>query len=182
MIEVLVCIFGSLIIAASSHSLMPQTSGIIVDHRCLCSQLTQLQSGLLQEPPLERRGVGEKAGRKRLRVSAASLLRLLARLPDLRLFFLAQLDLQGANILLNPGNGSGTRDGEEVVSLGQDPSQSQLTGSAVLLLRNLGDAIDELEVLGEVLGGEARRELAEIALLEVVGAADLTAKHASADR
>jgi hypothetical protein len=135
----------------------------------------------LQRLPSERRGVGVQAGRKCFGVSAASRLRLLTRLPDLRLVFLAQLDLQGANILLNPGKRSGTRDGEEVVTLGQDPGQGQLTSSGVLLLRELSDAVDELEVLGEVLGGEAWCELAEVTLLEVVGAADLTTEHASSN-
>jgi hypothetical protein len=106
---------------------------------------------------------------------------LLTRLADLRLLLLAQLDLQRSNILLDPRNRSRARDGEEVVSLSQNPRQSQLTGGAVLLLRNLGEAVHKLEVLGEVLGREARCECAEVALFEVVGAADLAAEHAAAD-
>jgi hypothetical protein len=101
----------------------------------------------------------------------------MASLSDLRLIFLVQLDLQGADILLNTSEGSRARDGEEVISLRQNPGQSQLTGGAVLRLRNFGDAVNELEILGEVLRREAWCELAEVALFEVVWAADLACEN-----
>lgn len=45
----------------------------------------------------------------------------------------------------SPGNG------EDVISLSQEPSEGKLTGSNVLLLGELFDLVDDLEVLGEVL-------------------------------
>lgn len=42
-------------------------------------------------------------------------------------------------------------DGEDVISLSQEPSEGKLTGSDVLLLGELFDLVDNLQVLGEVL-------------------------------
>lgn len=93
---------------------------------------------------------------------------------------------------------------EDVLALRQEPGERQLAGRDALLLRQLGDAVDEDEVLGEVLLGEAGslevgkksqsfRSVgdsylmcetyvsAEVALLEVLRAADLAAEHAAAD-
>jgi hypothetical protein len=135
----------------------------------------------IKELPLKRRGVSVQARRKRLRVPVTRRLSLLTRLANLRLLLLAQLDLQRSHILLDSRNRGRARDGEEVVSLGQNPRQSQLAGSAVLLLGDLSDAVHEFEVFGEVLGREAWCEGTEVALFEVIRAANLAAEHAAAD-
>jgi hypothetical protein len=108
-------------------------------------------------------------------------LSLLTRLANLRLLLLAQLDLQRSHVLFDSRERSRARDGEEIVSLRQNPRQRQLAGRAVLLLRDLGQAVHELKVLREVLGREARCKGAKVALFEVVWAADLAAEHAAAD-
>jgi hypothetical protein len=150
------------------HIIVSHTSSDFVVHDHLRSTFT-----FPCERRLERRSISEQAGGEGLWVPATSRLGLLTRLPDFSLVFLAELDLQRTDVLLNPSDRSSARDGEEVVSLGQDPGQGELTGGAVLRLCDLGDAVDELEVLGEVLGRETRCELSEVAFLEVVWAADL---------
>jgi hypothetical protein len=42
-------------------------------------------------------------------------------------------------------------DGEDVISLSQEPSEGKLTGSDVLLLGEMFDLVDDLQVFGEVL-------------------------------
>jgi hypothetical protein len=42
-------------------------------------------------------------------------------------------------------------DGEDVISLSQEPREGKLAGSNVLLLGELFDLVNDLEVLGEVL-------------------------------
>lgn len=66
------------------------------------------------------------------------------------------------------------------MTLREDPYESQLAGSAVVLLCNLGNTVDEFQVFGEVFSRETRRETAIIGFLEVIRAADLTTEHTAA--
>ena len=128
-------------------------------------------------PLRQRRSVREVVLGERLGVSSTSRHSSLARLANLRLLFRRQLDLQRAEVLLEASNVGGTRDlkgrrqsatnsmlmigregtyREDVIALGEQPRQGQLTGGGVLLASDFGDAVDELQVLWEVLLRESR--------------------------
>lgn len=87
--------------------------------------------------------------------------------------------MKRTNVLLETVDLRGARNGENIVSLSEKPGKGELTRSDALLLRKFANLVDELEVLGEVLLREARRHLAEVALLEVVGAANGAGDHAA---
>ncbi len=70
---------------------------------------------------------------------------------------------------------------EKIITLRQNPCQSQLAGCATLLLRDFRDLVHKLQVLREVLCAEARCILAEVTILEVVRAANCATEHAAAD-
>ena len=62
----------------------------------------------------------------------------------------------------------GTRDRDDVLSLGQHPRQSDLAGGRIVSLTNLLQTIREVENIGEILPGVPRDESAEVAVLEVI--------------
>ena len=62
----------------------------------------------------------------------------------------------------------GTRDRDDVLSLSQDPGQSNLAGGRVIFLPDLLQTIREVENIGEILPGVPRDESAEVAVLEVI--------------
>ena len=106
---------------------------------------------------------------------------ILTRLPDLLLLFLREFHLTRIQILLETLRIRGSWNREEVITLCQNPRERQLAWCYVLLLRNLGDMIDQLEILGEVLAAETRCPFPEVAFFEVVWASDLTTQHTPAN-
>lgn len=102
---------------------------------------------------------------------------ILARLPDLLLFFLRDLHFQRAQVLFEPLRVGGAWNWEEIITLGKNPRERQLARSDVLLLRNLSDTIDQFEILGEVLGAESGCVFPEVAFFKIVWASNLSAEH-----
>lgn len=102
-----------------------------------------------------------------IRVPTPVHLRRLHQLPDLLLLLARQLHVQRPQVLLQVLDLLGAGDRDDVVALRQQPRQRQLARRDLLLLRQRRDAVHQLQVLGEVLLGEARRDEAEVALLEV---------------
>jgi hypothetical protein len=131
---------------------------------------------------LHRRRVGEATARKRLRIPPTSRLRFLARLPNLCLVLFTKHNTQRASILRHAIGRSRARNGEEVVPLRKNPREGQLARSAIAPLCNLRYAVDEFQVLWEILSREPGRVATRIRRIKVIGTADLASEHAAADR
>jgi hypothetical protein len=84
-------------------------------------------------------------------------------LPYLGLLFLAQLELKSTQVLLQVGGLGGTRDRDEVRSLGQDPGKGELSNSASLngseLLNLINQSQRLVEVLLNVVAGDSATEV-----------------------
>jgi len=87
----------------------------------------------------------------------------LAGLANLLFLVLAQLEVESAQVLIESLQIGRTWDREEVFALSKNPGKRKLTRCAAFALGNLTDAVDKLQVLGEVLLGKARCEFAEVA-------------------
>ena len=108
-------------------------------------------------------------------------LRALDRIPNLAHLLPRQPNLNSTQILLEILNLLRTRDGNDILALRHQPSEGQLARGTALLPGERLDLLDELEVLGEILGREARRHAAEIALFEIVGRFVLARHEAAAE-
>ena len=73
--------------------------------------------------------------------------------------------LSGCRTYLKLG---GTRNRDNVLSLSQDPRQSNLTGGCVVLLADLLQTVREVEDVGEILLGVPRDGFTEVAVLKVI--------------
>lgn len=62
---------------------------------------------------------------------------------------------------------AGTGDRNDVLSLGHEPSESDLGGGGIVLFTNVVDVLDELKDIGEVLLRKAGHEWAGVTLREV---------------
>lgn len=109
-------------------------------------------------------------------------LRTLDGVPNLPLLRVRQHDVQSSQILLQILDLSGAWDRDDILPLGQQPSERQLGGGAALLLGQPGEDSDELQVLREVLGREAGGQEAEVARLEVGARLVLAGDEAAAQR
>ena len=67
-----------------------------------------------------------------------------------------KLDLHRAHIFFQVVPSLCSRYGDDLVTLGQDPRQRELSRRAVLLAGNLLDAVDQLQIPGKVLTLKAR--------------------------
>src|SRR5439155_6720105 len=73
-------------------------------------------------------------------------------------------------------------DRHNVVALSQHPRERQLRRRAALLFRKLLDLAHQLDILLEILAGEARMVLAEIVVGEIVRRLDLAGEEPAAKR
>ena len=108
-------------------------------------------------------------------------LRRLSRIPNLPLLGLCQLHIQCAHILIQVLQLLGSGDGNDILTLGHQPSERQLAGSTALPSRDLADPVRELEILGEVLFREAGGHSPEISFFEVVGGLVCSRQHAATE-
>src|SRR5450759_3233518 len=74
-------------------------------------------------------------------------------------------------------SGAGYRD--NVVSLREHPGERQLSRAHALLVRNLRNAVDQLQVTLDVSFLEARVASTEVALFEILAASDLSREEAA---
>src|SRR5438445_1738541 len=86
--------------------------------------------------------------------------------------FRAEAELESGGVFLQVVAALGARDGDDVGTPGEEPGQGQLAGCGVLLTGDLLDAVDEPEVLLEVLALEAGRVAAVIVGGQVLEAAE----------
>src|SRR5688572_18096431 len=77
---------------------------------------------------------------------------------------------------------SRSRDRHDVVTLREDPGQRELSGGAVMLLRDLLHLRDELEILLEILSLKARVLSPEIILGQIFDALDLAGEKSATKR
>lgn len=92
-----------------------------------------------------------------------------------------QAHLQGTNIFLEILDLRRAGNGEDIITLSQQPCQRQLARRDALLLSNFAEGIDDLEVEREVLLAEAWCPSAEVILGEVVWRLDTAREEASAE-
>ena len=93
-----------------------------------------------------------------------------------------QLDAVGCRVLLDAGDALGAGDRGDVVTLREQPGQSDLRRCGVELGGDGPDLVDDAEVLLEVARGEARVVLAPVVVGEVFGGADRAGEEAVAER
>lgn len=142
-------------------------------------------SGLARNPPgvlLQGRSVVVEHRFEARRISVALDRRFLARLADHLLLLVRHLDVERTEVLLDTVQLRTPRDGEDVVTLRHQPRERQLAGRDALRLRDRGDFVDKLEVLGEVLRTEAGHDAPHVRGLEVIGRAVCAREHAPPDR
>lgn len=78
-----------------------------------------------------------------------------------------ELDLCRLHVLLQTGDRSCARNGNEVGVVRQYPRKRDLARRGAVLLGHYAELLDEVEVLGEVFVGEAGQQLAEVVRLKV---------------
>merc|ERR1711939_548697 len=128
---------------------------------------TSYQATTVTSSPLgvQRWRVSKASGGEGFRVSATVNLGGLG-LANLLFLVLAQLEVESAQVLFKSLQVGCAWDREEVFALSKNPGKRELAGRAAFALGNLADAVDKLQVLGEVLLGEARCEFAEVAWVD----------------
>src|SRR3954454_19162589 len=94
----------------------------------------------------------------------------------------AQLNPVGGGVLFDSGHAAGAGGGGDVVAAGEDPGERGLGGRGTDLCSDGADFVDDGEVAGEVLPGEAWVGLAPVIVGEVVDGADLSGEQAVAER
>src|SRR5467141_1459597 len=85
----------------------------------------------------------------------------------------AQLDAVGGGVLLDAGNPLGAGNRSDVVTLCEQPGQSDLCRCCSRLSGNGSDLVNNAQITLEVLAGEARVGLAPVVAGELLGRADL---------
>jgi hypothetical protein len=91
-----------------------------------------------------------------------------------------QFDAVGGGVLLDPGDPSGAGDRGDVVALGQQPGQGYLRRRGAGIGGDRFDLVGDLQVVLEVLAGEARVGRAPVAVVELPGGADRPGEEAVA--
>ena len=80
----------------------------------------------------------------------------------------AQLDTIGGRVLLDAGDALGAGNGGDVVALREQPGQRDLCRCRPRLGGDGLDLVDDAQVAGEVLSGEARVGLAPVVVAELL--------------
>jgi hypothetical protein len=93
-----------------------------------------------------------------------------------------ELDLDGADVLLEVATPLGAGDRDHVVALRKHPGQSELSRRDPLLAGELLDLGDECEVAFEVLASEAGALAAKVVRVELVGLFEATGEEAAPER
>ena len=97
-------------------------------------------------------------------------------------FLLGEAQFGGGDVLFEVGAALGAGDGEEVVSLGEDPGESQLAGLDAFAVGDGADAIDEQLVLAGGVSGEAWvAGSAEVLVVELGGVGERAGEEAAAE-
>src|SRR5205823_13756069 len=96
--------------------------------------------------------------------------------------FLRQLYFYRARVLLDVLATLRAGDGNDLAPLRQNPGERQLRRLAILLRRNLSDALDEPHVLSEVLILKARELSAPVVLRQVFRLLEASRQEAATER
>lgn len=81
----------------------------------------------------------------------------------------AEREVGSGCVLLDPGGALGAGDGDDVLTLGQQPGERELAGRDALLASEIADLPHEVEVALEVLSLKARIAAPEVVGREVLG-------------
>lgn len=100
--------------------------------------------------------------------------------PDLHHLLLRERHVRSADILFEILDALGSWNDYKVVALSEDPGEDELRGCDTFLSGELLESVDELEILGEVLGVEARVVAAEVIRLKVLRGLVLARQHTAA--
>src|SRR5580658_2922704 len=92
------------------------------------------------------------------------------------------MHIQSANILLEIGSPFRTGDRHDVLTLRENPGQSQLRSLAALLPGKLFDPLHQMEIALEILALEARGHAAKVVRSQVVELLDLPGEKATPER
>lgn len=106
----------------------------------------------------------------------------LNQVSNFQLLLLTKLHFQRAKVLLKVLDLFRSWDRDNVLSLSQQPSESQLSGGTSLLLSNGDESIYKLEILGKILGCESRHAPSEVAFFKIIRGAVFTREEASKTR
>lgn len=94
----------------------------------------------------------------------------------------AELDAVGSSVLLDADDSPGARNRGDVVSLDEQPGQSDLCRCGTNLGRDGSDLIDNAQIGLEILSGEAWVLLAPVVVGKVFDGADLAGEEAVSER
>src|SRR5215468_1315902 len=98
---------------------------------------------------------------------------------DLAQITIGQADVQGPEILLQIFSAFSSENGDDVLSLGQDPSQSQLRRGATFRRCERTSPLDQIEVALEILALETRRIATIVVRRQVFKTLDRSAQEPS---
>gem|GEM_PF-6352599 len=94
---------------------------------------------------------------------------------------IGKLDVDGPHVLIEVSDSLRTGDGHDVVTFGQQPSESNLTRGGAMVRRYAADLVRRTHVGIERITLESRMNATEVRFAEGIAAAERTGEHAAAE-
>lgn len=132
--------------------------------------------------PSQRNRVGKQCAGKRLRIAGTMHFCGIDELAHLLVVLRGELDVQGGHVLIKVLDSGRAGDGDDIITLAHQKCQAKLARRAAFVFGQRLDALDQLQILGEVLLAVPRSEAAEIAFLEIGAALDAAGQEPTTQR